>query len=182
MAQEMTHKSRFLRCNFLHCDFCRAVSLVKIFSLFRFSHPKIFPMPQELYQLSGIVLSPQHQQLLLLILVWLGWMGMCGYLAQIPFFRCATLSVREIMIIGVLGTTLGLFAWTWLLAIQIESFNPINVAGGVASVTTGIFITAIWRFSRWLRPNPPQKTSIEKPAAQKFTTPAPNFDALLKNH
>ncbi|MGL4942475.1 MAG: hypothetical protein ACRC46_04705 [Thermoguttaceae bacterium] len=116
-------------------------------------------MPQELYSLNAVVLSPSQQALLLKVLLWLAHalcVGVAAWFLSMPRHRP---SLGGVLTVGVLGGAVGIFLWTWLMQIEPSTFNPFSVAGGLASVITGVFLIWGWRLWCYVN-NKPRAASI----------------------
>jgi uncharacterized membrane protein YeaQ/YmgE (transglycosylase-associated protein family) len=86
--------------------------------------------------------SPEAQQWVNTVLIWIGFGTLAGLLARAILPGRAPYSALGTVVLGIMGTTLGLFIASRLINEPNEFTNPINPIGLVAA-TIGTFIMII---------------------------------------
>lgn len=109
-----------------------------------------------------IDLSPAAQQWVNVVLIWLGFGLVAGLLARTLVPGKQPVGPVATLVIGVLGTVIGLFALSHSL--QGKPINPISPAGLLAA-TAGAFVLLIaYRILLAVRAEPPKEAPPQKPA------------------
>ena len=85
-------------------------------------------------------LSPEAQQWVNVVLIWIGFGTLSGLLAMLILPLQQNSHPAASMILGILGSTLGLLGLSWIL--QGRQFNPISPVGFLAA-TAGAFLLLI---------------------------------------
>ncbi len=74
------------------------------------------------------------QQWAYVALIWIGFGSLAGLIASLAFpFKQPTSPARTLLV-GILGSSIGLFAYTVLAKTDAQSFNPISLYGFLSAV------------------------------------------------
>jgi uncharacterized membrane protein YeaQ/YmgE (transglycosylase-associated protein family) len=90
--------------------------------------------------MSEFALSPAVQHWINVVLIWVGFGTLAGLLATVIFPFRRSVGPFLAMVMGILGSTLGLFGLSWLSPHQ--SLNPISPLGFLAA-TIGAFVLLV---------------------------------------
>jgi len=85
-------------------------------------------------------LSPTAQHWIIVVLIWVGFGTLAGLLATVVFPFRRSVGPFSVMVIGIVGSTLGLLGLSWLFPER--ELNPINPLGFFAA-TIGAFVVLI---------------------------------------
>ena len=88
-------------------------------------------------------LSPAAQQWICVVLVWVGFGTLAGLLATVifPFRRCVSPFLA--MVIGIVGSTIGLLGLSWLFPDR--PLNPITPLGFLAATMGAFGLLVLYR-------------------------------------
>ena len=89
--------------------------------------------------MSESALSPAAQQWIYVVLVWVGFGTLAGLLATVLFPLRRFITPFTAMVIGIVGSTVGLLGLSWLFPGR--PLNPISPLGFLAA-TIGAFVRA----------------------------------------
>jgi uncharacterized membrane protein YeaQ/YmgE (transglycosylase-associated protein family) len=109
--------------------------------------------------MTDLELSPAAQQVVNVVLIWIGFGTLAGLLAVVilpvrhPSGPIATL------LLGIVGSVMGLFALTWYF--RGRSLNPISPLGFLAATAGAFLLHILFRGSQaiFLREKPDEETS-----------------------
>jgi uncharacterized membrane protein YeaQ/YmgE (transglycosylase-associated protein family) len=89
-------------------------------------------------------LSPTAQQWTYVVLVWVGFGTLAGLLATVLFPLRRFITPFTAMVIGIVGSTLGLFGLSWMFPGR--PLNPISPLGFLAATIGAFVLLVIYRF------------------------------------
>jgi uncharacterized membrane protein YeaQ/YmgE (transglycosylase-associated protein family) len=98
--------------------------------------------------MSELSLSPAAQHWTAVVLIWVGFGTLAGLLAATILPLRRSIGPFPTVIIGIVGSTIGLFALTWLSAEH--SLNPISPLGFLASTIGAMALLVLYRLGQWL--------------------------------
>jgi uncharacterized membrane protein YeaQ/YmgE (transglycosylase-associated protein family) len=91
-----------------------------------------------------LALSPVVQQWINVVLVWVGFGTLAGLLATVIFPQRRTIGPFLAMVMGILGSTIGLLGLSWLYPGR--PMNPISPLGFLAATIGSFILLVLYRF------------------------------------
>jgi uncharacterized membrane protein YeaQ/YmgE (transglycosylase-associated protein family) len=90
-----------------------------------------------------LALSPAAQQWVNIVLVWVGFGTLAGLLATVIFPLRRFVSPFAAIVVGILGSTVGLFGLSWLFPGQ--PLNPFSLLGFLAATIGALVLLVLYR-------------------------------------
>ena len=87
--------------------------------------------------------SPTAQQWINIVLVWVGFGALAGLLATVLFPMRRSVSPFLAIVVGIVGSTIGLFGLSWLF--PDKTLNPISPMGFLAAAIGAFLLLALYR-------------------------------------
>ena len=87
--------------------------------------------------------SPTAQQWIYIVLVWVGFGALAGLLATVLFPMRRSVSPFLAIVVGIVGSTIGLFGLSWLF--PDKTLNPISPMGFLAAAIGAFLLLALYR-------------------------------------
>lgn len=90
-----------------------------------------------------LAFSPHAQQWIHVVLVWVGFGTLAGLLATVLFPMRRSVSPFLAIVMGIVGSTIGLFGLSWLFPDR--TLNPISLPGFLAAAIGAFVLLALYR-------------------------------------
>jgi uncharacterized membrane protein YeaQ/YmgE (transglycosylase-associated protein family) len=93
--------------------------------------------------MSDLALSPTAQQWINVVLIWVGFGTLAGLLATVIFPQRRSVGPFLAMVIGIVGSTIGLLGLSWLFPGR--AMNPISPLGFLAASIGAFVLLVLYR-------------------------------------
>jgi len=93
--------------------------------------------------MSDLALSPEAQQWINVVLIWVGFGTLAGLLATVIFPMRRGVSPFLAVVVGIVGSPVGLLGLSWLYPER--QLNPISLPGFLAATIGAFVLLALYR-------------------------------------